>query len=361
MDGIDAAIVRLTDNEADRRCEIVASHSHPYPASLRTRLLEVSRNPGAATIDELGHLDRAVGECFRDATLELLRVSGKQASEVTAIGSHGQTLRHRPDDDQAFSLQIGDPNIIAHGTSITTVADFRRRDIAAGGQGAPLAPAFHRWLFAADDVSRIVLNLGGIANITILTDRSEQVAGFDTGPANTLMDAWTSEHRGISFDRNGDWARQGTVSPRLLTHLLDDDYFRRKPPKSTGFEYFNLDWLRRSFGAAELAPVDVQATLLALTVESITAAIRLHARSATEVLVCGGGIHNTTLMESLANALAPLTVTSTTTCGIDPDCLEAAAFAWLASRTLSGKTGNLPSVTGAKAFEVLGGVYLCAR
>ncbi len=353
MDGIDAALVRLGDHE----CEMIATHSHPYPGELRAKLLELSREPASSTVDKLGRLDRWVGECFRDAANTLLDVSDTEASDVAAIGSHGQTIRHLPDDEWPFSLQIGDPNVVAKGTGITTVADFRRRDIASGGQGAPLTPAFHHWLFADDAHDRVVLNLGGIANITVLTADSGTVTGFDTGPASTLMDAWILEHRGKPFDKDGRWARSGSASPELLQRMLGDTYFDREPPKSTGFEHFNLAWLRDKLQGIDASPEDVQATLLALTVESIAAAVRTHAPTANALLVCGGGIHNTELVNALAGALAPIPLESTAARGLDPDWVEACAFAWLASRTLQGLPGNLPSVTGAGAPEVLGAIY----
>ena len=355
MDGVDAALVRLGDHE----CEMVATHSHPYPAELRARLLELSRKPASLTVDDLGRLDVRVGECFRDAANTLLELTETTASDVAAIGSHGQTIRHLPDDEWPFSLQIGDPNVVAKGTGITTIADFRRRDVASGGQGAPLTPAFHHWLFANDAHDRVVLNLGGIANVTIFSSNGTAVTGFDTGPANTLMDAWVLEHRGEPFDKDGRWARTGSASPELLQRMLGDSYFDRKPPKSTGFEHFNLAWLRDKLRGFDVSPEDVQATLLALTVESVATAVRAHAPTANELLVCGGGIHNTELVSALGRALAPIPLESTAAHGVDPDWVEAAAFAWLASRTLQGLPGNLPSVTGAGAFEILGGIYPC--
>ena len=356
MDGIDAALVRL----GDRRCETIATHSHAYPGEIREALLEASRHPAGTTVDDLGRLDHAVGECFRDAAIALLDASGTMASGVTAIGSHGQTLRHLPRDRQPFTLQIGDPNVIARGTGITTVADFRRRDLAAGGEGAPLTPAFHRWLFADDTVSRVVLNIGGIANITILPAGGGPVTGFDTGPGNTLLDAWIQKERGEAYDAGGRWAESGAVSAECLERMLEDAYFERDPPKSTGFEHFDLIWLNERLVGLKLAPPAVQATLLALTVRSIADAIHAHAPNAQQILVCGGGVHNAALMAQFAESMAPIPVTTTAVHGVGPDWVEAAAFAWLASRTLRGKPGNLPSVTGARTTEVLGGIYLCA-
>jgi anhydro-N-acetylmuramic acid kinase len=356
MDGIDAALVRL----GDRQCEILATCSHPYPPELRRQLLKMTRGSVGTTLDQLGQLDTAIGACFRDAALAVLSNSNTTPASVTAIGSHGQTIRHLPEDSLPFTMQVGDPNLIAQGTGITTIADFRRRDLAAGGQGAPLAPAFHEWLFGGHPIDRVVLNLGGFANITILPADKRPVTGFDTGPANSLLDAWINRHRSEPFDSDGQWARSGRASDVLLARLLNDEYFSRPPPKSTGFEYFNLDWLQKRVGGADITAADVQATLLQLSVRTIASAIETHAPSTAEILACGGGTHNSEFMRRLAEAVEPITVQSTATCGLDPDWVEAAAFAWLASRTLQGLPGNLPSVTGATRPEVLGGIYLCA-
>ena len=354
MDGIDAALVKL----GERRCTVMQTLASPYPDELRETLIRFSQAPGELSIDDFGQLDRAVGEAFRDAALELLSLAKVAAKDIQAIGSHGQTLRHRPDGRYPFTLQIGDPNVIASGTGITTVADFRRRDVALGGEGAPLAPAFHRWLFAEPGRSRIILNLGGIANVTLLPAADEPVIGFDTGPANSLMDAWIREARGERFDAGGAWAASGTVDHSLLEAMLADPYFAAPAPKSTGFEYFNFDWLKAHLDAKkELSAADVQATLLELTVTSIRDAIVDHTPDLQEVLVCGGGASNDALMARLANCLDPVSVSSTAAVGLDPDWVEAAAFAWLASRTLAGQAGNLPSVTGASEAQVLGGIY----
>ncbi len=353
MDGIDAALVEL----GEHTCATLATRSHDYPEPLRERLLAASRQPDSITIDELGRLDHAVGECFRDAALELMSLSGAKAASIRAIGSHGQTIRHLPRDAEPFTLQIGDPNLIAVGTGITTVADFRRRDVALGGEGAPLAPGFHQWLFGNGRKSRVVLNIGGFANVTVLSHTNHAVTGFDTGPGNSLLDAWHREHVGGPFDAGGAWAASGTVDARLLAACLADPYFPAAPPKSTGFEYFNLEWLSERLDGRAVAPVDVQATLLALTVTSIRNAIEGHAPATDEILVCGGGVHNEALMRALADAADPMSVRSTEDSGLHPDWVEAAAFAWLASRTLSGLPGNLPEVTGAERAAVLGCIY----
>jgi anhydro-N-acetylmuramic acid kinase len=268
MDGIDAALVSIEDQSI----EVLQTREHDYPDKLRGQLIQAMREPHRCTLDDLGLIDQWVGECFRDAANALLADASIDASAVRAIGSHGQTLRHQPNANRPFSLQIGDPALIANGTGIATVADFRRADIAHGGQGAPLAPLFHEWLFRKPGSNRIVLNIGGIANVTILHGDAVDTTGFDTGPGNTLLDAWITHHKGEPFDRDGDWAAQGKVNERLLTRLSADDYFLAAPPKSTGFEYFNLEWLRAA-GVDEFEPVDVQATLCALTGESIATAI----------------------------------------------------------------------------------------
>jgi len=352
MDGIDAALVSFGDGSV----EVQATHAHRYPIELRKRLIAAIRNPDKCTIDETGQLDQWTGECFRDAALTLLADAQVAADQVTAIGSHGQTLRHQPDADHPFTIQVGDPTIIAKGTGITTVADFRRADMALGGQGAPLTPLFHEWLFRQAGSNKVILNIGGVANITTLPAADQTSSGFDTGPGNTLLDAWINKYRGESFDRNGSWAAEGTIDDDLLSRLLADPYFQAAPPKSTGFEYFNLEWLEAA-RAASIAPVDVQATLCALTARSVSAAIQNFAAGTSEVFVCGGGVHNAELMMQLRAALGDSQVNSTAAVGLDPDWVEAAAFAWLAMRTMDGLTGNLPGVTGAQRATILGAIF----
>ena len=352
MDGVDAVIARFESGGLT----LSASLAHPYPPELKSLLQTVIAKPATCGLDLLGTLDRRVGECFRDAALAVMQSAGMRAEDIAAIGSHGQTLRHRPDGEHPFSLQIGDAATIAAGTGTTTVCDFRRADIAAGGQGAPLTPPFHHWLFGAAGSPRVVLNLGGIANITVLPGDDTAIIGFDTGPGNTLMDAWIREHRGLPFDAGGDWAASGKVVNRLLTALHADAYFDLPAPKSTGFEHFNLDWLR-SFGIDGEAPVDVQATLSELTALSVAAAIEKSADATRDIFVCGGGVHNKDLLRRLGARLPGKAISSTADVGLDPDWVEAAAFAWLAMRTMQGETGNLPSVTGANHNKVLGAIH----
>ncbi len=356
MDGIDAALVEFGDHE----CEVRATLSVQYPQELQLALLHASRTPAACTVDVIGDLDRWLGECFRDAALALLNESEVSAEDIAAIGSHGQTLRHQPHAARPFTLQIGDPNIIATGTGMTTVADFRRADGALGGEGAPLTPAFHRWMFADPESNRAILNIGGIANVTLLLTSSPTVTGFDTGPGNTLLDTMARQDLDQPYDEGGAWAAGGIVSEELLQVMLAEKYFALPPPKSTGFEYFNAGWLTSKISSLRKAAptaVDIQATLAELSARTIATAIFENAPAIDEVFICGGGVHNTDLVQRLTTCLAGSEVQSTAACGLHPDWVEAAAFAWLAKRRLEGKTGNLPEVTGASRPEVLGALY----
>ena len=353
MDGIDAALVRFHRE----RPELVQSHVHPWPRELQQRLRRLNAS-GTATLQELGELDHLCGALFADAARALLEKAGLEADAVTAIGSHGQTLRHHPAGPAPFTLQIGDPNLIAQRTGITTVADFRRRDLAAGGQGAPLVPRFHQAVFGRRGELRTVLNIGGIANLTVLDERGRVAAAFDTGPGNCLMDAWCRHAWKEPYDREGHRAAAGHSDQGLLERLLQDPYYRMPPPKSTGTEHFSLDHLQRQLQALPpLAPETVQATLLALSCTTVAEALKCWAPDTRELLVCGGGRHNPVLMDALAAALPELTVKGTESAGVDPDWVEAMAFAWLAAATLAGEPGNLPAATGARREVVLGGIY----
>jgi anhydro-N-acetylmuramic acid kinase len=349
-DGIDAALVRF-----EPRVEVIGASTSPYPDALRTRLLALTRAKAAIALDDYGALDVEVGACFADAAISLLRNTGTDREHVAAIGSHGQTVRHRPGGAHPFTLQIGDASVIAERTRVTTIADFRRADVAAGGQGAPLLPALHSALFSSGDETRVVLNLGGIANITILAP-GRDVLGFDTGPANCLLDAWALRHLGTTRDENGAWAARGRVDRELLAALSSDPYFSAAPPKSTGREYFNLDWLEARLHA-NTTPENVQATLLAFSADTIAQAIRTGATDVRAVFACGGGVHNAALMDALAARLAPATLHTTATLGLDPDYVEAAGFAWLARARLANTAGNLPAVTGARGPRILGAIY----
>ncbi|MDT4332456.1 anhydro-N-acetylmuramic acid kinase [Methylomonas sp. MED-D] len=351
VDGIDAALVDFSDGAI----RLIAFHYHPFGEELRNAIYRISQPNQPVYLKEYGELDCRLGILFGDAATALLAKANIDASSVNAIGSHGQTIYHAPEPPFPFTLQIGDPNVIAECTGITTVADLRRRDIAAGGQGAPLVPAFHSAVFGDSTQTRVIVNIGGIANITVLND--QPVIGFDTGPGNGLMDWWCQRHRQQAYDAGGAWAAAGKVHVGLLATLLDDRYFRLPPPKSTGKEYFSSAWLTEKlqpFG--DLPPQDVQATLCQFTADSIAAAIASWAAETGQVLVCGGGAHNHHLLVLLEKSLK-IPVESTARFGIDPNCVEAMAFAWLAKRTLQNQAGNLTSVTGAKTPVTLGGIY----
>nr|WP_221281985.1 anhydro-N-acetylmuramic acid kinase [Chiayiivirga flava] len=350
-DGIDAALVRFGAAQP----ELVAARIVPYAPALRVELLAVSQAADTVSLDAFGRLDHRVGLAFAEAAQSLIEHADVSREAVRAIGSHGQTLRHVPHGAAPFTLQVGDPNLIAERTGITTVADFRRRDMAAGGQGAPLMPAFHAAMLASPDEDRVVLNLGGIANVTLLP-RSGTVTGFDTGPANGLMDAWTLRHRGAGFDADGRFASEGRVDAALLARLLADPYFALPAPKSTGRDRFHLDWLL-AHRPDTLAPADVQATLLELSAVSVADAVRRALPGTRRVLACGGGVRNGALMARLAALLPQVEVSGTAAYGIDADFMEAMGFAWLARETLAGRPGNLPGVTGARGPRVLGAVY----
>ncbi len=352
MDGLDAALVRFGDGSIEE----LTTHQQAYSEGLREQLRSAIALPGLRQADDVADLHREIGECFRDAVIALLAKSGIRAEDVAAIGSHGQTVRHEPNANDPFSLQIGDADVIASGTGITTVADFRSADIAAGGQGAPLAPAFHRWFLRDAAKLRVVVNIGGIANITILPPGNQATVGFDTGPGNTLLDAWTRTHQGRRFDESGAWSASGHVDEALLRRLLVDPYFSAPPPKSTGFEYFNLEWLQAN-GVGSVEPVDVQATLAVLTARTIGDAVRATASDDCDVFVCGGGVHNSHLMRCLSEELPDCDMQSTAAAGLDPDWVEAVAFAWLAKRRLDDKTGSLASVTGASQDAILGVIH----
>ena len=343
---------------------LVASHSHTIPDGIKSRIAELcspqTLSPRLSEIDCYGELHIQLGQLFADACLALLETANIPSEDVLAIGNHGQTIRHRPNGSFPFSLQIADPSTIAQRTGITTVADFRLRDMAVGGQGAPLVPAFHQAVFHSDKINRIILNIGGIANITVLEkNNSEKVLGFDTGPGNTLMDQWIKKINGEAYDKEGAWAKSGTTNTELLNKLLAHPYLSAPAPKSTGRETFNLNWLNSILSKSdELKPEDIQRTLLEFTSNSIAQSIKNLSVKNGEVLVCGGGSHNCFLMASLAKHLPEFSISTTASAGYPPDWIEAMAFAWLAKQTLNHLPGNLPNVTGAKSQVILGGIYL---
>jgi anhydro-N-acetylmuramic acid kinase len=351
MDAIDAALVDF--DAAPLR--IIATSATAFEPVLKRRISALIDRADSVALDEIGQIDVELGGAFAHASLALIKTAGLSPGQVTAIGSHGQTLRHRPDLAAPFTWQIGDPNVLAEMTGVSVVADFRRRDVAAGGQGAPLLPVFHDQVFRSDSEDRVIANLGGIANITILR-RDAGVTGFDTGPANRLLDAWIAMHQGKDFDANGSWAATGKVDETLLKELMHEPYLRMPPPKSTGRELFNLPWLQNKLGLFSRVACDVQATLQQFTAASLAAAVRQYAPGAS-LYVCGGGAHNSGLLQAIAALIAPNRVASTTELGLDPDYVEAVAFAWFAKRTLEGLTSSAASVTGAKGARILGGVY----
>lgn len=354
-DGIDAALVRFADDNPHATPELVFGETYLWEPTLRTRLVELGQLAASITLDEVGELDVRVGRAFAQAACAAMQAACIDAGQLDGIGSHGQTLRHRPHGDFPFTLQLGDPATIAERCGVRVVAEFRRRDVAAGGHGAPLVPAFHAATLHSDAEHRAVLNLGGIANFTLLPKHGV-VRGFDTGPANGLMDAWCLRHLGHAYDAGGAFAAHGRIDHGLLERLLEEPWFAHPPPKSTGRDTFNLRWVEARLVGGESA-ADVQATLLALSVRTITDALRAAQPDTQRVIACGGGVHNRVLMESLAAALPGMVVASSATQGMDPDFVEAMAFAWLARETLAGRPGNLPAVTGAAGLRVLGAIY----
>ena len=360
MDAVDAVL--LTVDSEEQRFEVAGHFSRPMPAALRESL-QLLCAPGNDDLQRLGEADVAVGKLFAETALELLSRQRLAPAAITAIGSHGQTVRHCPPSTASampFTLQIGDPNTIAAKTGITTVADFRRKDMALGGEAAPLAPAFHQAVFRAADRNRAVINLGGIANITWLP-AAGSVIGFDTGPANCLMDGWIENQRQLPFDNDGAWARSGKVVEALLAAMLQEPYLALNPPKSTGRELFNQPWLDSHLRALgqKLRPEDIQATLCRYTVLTVAGGLRAVAGDSIvhEIFICGGGASNGHLLSQLEECLAPATVKSTAAAGIHPLQVEGAAFAWLAHRTLMHLPGNIPEVSGARRPAVLGGIY----
>lgn len=372
MDGVDAVLCHIESGE----CHTLDSTSLPYPPTLLAMLHSLC-SPSANELNTMAVADRLVAETFAQAVNTLLDKTNTSAADITAIGSHGQTIRHvpqthldgdahisqfPPQEHRSFTLQIGDPNTIAVLTNIDVIADFRRKDIALGGQGAPLVPAYHQAIFAHSTQPRVLVNIGGIANLSLLTPKIDGSAplGYDTGPGNTLMDAWIARHHGKPYDANGQWAASGQVDNVLLAHLLSDPFFSTTGPKSTGREYFNLTWLDDVLKAIDrkIAFEDVQATLLALTAHSIASAVMQHKLDLdTQVIICGGGAFNSALMKALSALLAPHPVEDSHCLNIHPQHVEGAAFAWLAYAHIHRIAGNVPDVTGASRKAVLGAYY----
>lgn len=369
LDGVDTVICAI---ESTSQFSLLHAETFPIPEQIKKDLLALSQERQANELDRYAQLDVQMGHLFADCCLRLLEKSDLQAEQICAIGSHGQTLRHYPDDQYPTTLQIGDPNIIAQHTGITTIADFRRKDMAAGGQGAPLVPPFHQAIFKdINKNNRVVLNIGGISNITFLPGASDKVLGYDTGPGNGLMDDWCIRHFDCAYDQSGKLAAQGKVDKKLLSLLLSDPFLSQKAPKSTGREYFSYQWLEAHLKQQQydISHFDVLATLLELTCLSISNEISSLStmvdekvddkvdNTINELLVCGGGVKNTLLMQRLQELMPEVTVSSTENYGLHPDWVEASAFAWLARQTVNGLTANLPSVTGARSKVILGAIW----
>ncbi|MBT4261303.1 MAG: anhydro-N-acetylmuramic acid kinase [Thiotrichales bacterium] len=358
LDAVDAVVVDF----ASFPPKLCATAEIAISPQLRDKILALT-SKGDNEIERLGQLDCELGELFATAANRVMKLAELKSKDITAIGSHGQTIRHHP---KLFSLQIGDPNRIAEQTGVTTVADFRRRDIAVGGEGAPLAPAYHHWLLGGElgAKSGVVVNIGGMANITLLPTQGAEIVGFDTGPGNVLMNSWAEQSLGELMDRDGAQARSGEVVEPLLSQLKEEEFFLKPPPKSTGRETFNNRWLQQqlvkySTGDITLKDEDIAATLCELTASTIATAILTSAESniAKSLWVCGGGAHNSYLLERLSFHLPEWKVSSSETVGMDPDWVEAIAFAWLARQTISRQSGNLPSVTGATKATILGAIF----
>lgn len=354
LDGVDLALMDFSGNSA----RLIAADVMPMPEKIRKKLTALLHS-GETTLQNLGELDHQFGLLYAGAVNAFLNTQQLKPEQIQAIGCHGQTLWHAPNGEFPFTMQIGDMNLVAARTGITTVADFRRKDMTYGGQGAPLVPAFHEGIFAAPNRLTVVLNIGGISNISVLSP-SEPTVGYDVGAGNTLMDGWIEKHLGKPYDKNAEWAKTGEINTALLAALLDEPFFRQPPPKSTGRELFNLDWLAKILEKhTALSAQDVQRTLAEFTVQSIVNELKplQKAELPNLLLVCGGGARNPLIMQRLNALLPQWHVTDTAEFGLDPDYVEAAAFAWLAYRRLNHQASNLPSVTGAKSAVSLGIIF----
>ena len=357
MDGVDAVLIEF---DADQM-STVSALSVGYPTDISTSLRDVTEAQVATSLHDIAALDIAIGRHFADVANQLLGQSNANSQSVIAIGSHGQTLRHSPCGEPPYSIQIGDPATITARCGITTVADFRSLDLAYGGEGAPLVPAFHEWRFRNETEDRMILNIGGISNISLLhADPNQRLTGYDTGPGNCLMDAWSWKHRHEPFDTGGQWAASGRLCDELLADLMNDPFILRPPPKSTGRETFNLNYIATHLETSEfsaLSRADVQATLLQFTVESIAFEIeRAHTFKPAKIYTCGGGVHNGQLINRLQTRLRKSEILSTSSAGIDPDMVEASAFAWLASMRVSGIPVPVTTVDMPRSIS-LGAIY----
>lgn len=357
LDGVDGVLVDFADSQP----RVLAAAFEDFPPALREALLALQAS-GPDEIHREALAANGLARCYANCVNALLAANGRAAGAIRAIGAHGQTIRHQPGrhDGIGYTRQTQHPAVLAELTGITVVADFRARDIAAGGQGAPLVPAFHQALFGGDAEARVVCNLGGFSNISILPAAGSDapVRGFDCGPANVLLDMWVQRHRGTPYDAGGAWARTGQIDRTLLARMLADPFFAQQPPKSTGRDLFNAAWLDAQLQAhADIAPADVQATLVALSAEAIARDIHAHAPHARSLIACGGGARNAAVLDYLRTALPTLTVTTSDAFGIPPQQIEPLAFAWLARQCLAGLPCNEPAVTGARGPRVLGAIY----
>jgi anhydro-N-acetylmuramic acid kinase len=350
LDGVDVALVQFHDSQQPL---VINTHFLAYPADLRLQILAL-QHPTENELETTALISNTLAQLYADAVNQLLVIAQLSPNKIYAIGCHGQTIRHRP--ELGFTLQIGNPALLAELTGITVVADFRSRDIAAGGQGAPLVPAFHQAIFSHPQLNRAVINIGGIANITYLASKRELI-GFDSGPGNMLLDAWIKQHQNLNYDANGAWASTGKVIAPLLSAMLAETYFALTPPKSTGRDLFNEAWLAQYLAAANYRPQDVAFTLVALTAHTIHNALVHHCDEVDEVYLCGGGAHNALLVQQLQTLLDDTKIEPTDKLGIGVDWVEAIAFAWLAKLCLNQQTANLPEVTGAKGSRILGAIY----
>ena len=358
LDGVDGVLAEFTDG----RIAVVQHVAMPFPAALRAELLALNTS-GNNELHRAALAANGLVRVYADVVARLLEASELPRSAVRAIGAHGQTVRHRPGefDGTGYTLQLNNPALLAERTGIAVVADFRSRDVAAGGQGAPLVPAFHRSVFAQPGKAVAVLNIGGISNLSLLpalaTQEDGTVLGFDCGPGNALMDHWCQRHTGAAYDAEGRWAATGRVLPALLDRLLAEPFLTRTPPKSTGRDLFNPTWLDARLGPVADAPADVQATLTEFTARACAADLQRFGPDCRVLIVCGGGAFNTHLMNRLRTLLPGVDVQSSASHGLPPQQVEAAAFAWLARAAMRGDPGNLPSVTGASDARVLGALY----
>ena len=352
LDGVDAVLMDFANGMLSK-----GHASLPMPTALRDTFAQLNHS-GPNELHEAALAANALAQLYAQVVHDLLDHVGLKAEDISAMGAHGQTVRHQPQlhDGIGYTLQLNNPPLLAELTGIRVVADFRSRDLAAGGQGAPLVPAFHQHLFAREGETVAVLNIGGMSNISIL--RNQEVIGFDCGPGNVLMDLWCHQQTGQHFDQDGQWAASGHVSDALLKALLSDPFFSMPPPKSTGRDLFHANWLHRHLQSfSSVPPADVQTTLTALTAHSCANEVLRHAPESTHLLVCGGGVFNMVLMQQLQALLPTVMVSSTEAHGLPPMQVEAAAFAWLARQTLLNLPGNLPAVTGARGPRVLGAIY----